>query len=711
MRPDILNYLFSPITILDGIGIRTAKTYEKLLSVKKVDDKDVEQKLPKIVDLIYHKPEKFIHRKQFPNLIEAQNGEIITVKVKIEEHIIPFKYNHPYRIRCYNPTGFISIIYFKLYKDFIEKKFPIGEEIIVSGRVDRFNGELQMSHPDYIYNVSDKNIVIPEYESVYPLTAGLNNKAIRHDINEAISKLPSLSEWIDKTILQNEGWLSWKESILAIHQTNKIEDLDLNGKYIRRLAFDELLANQIAMSLVREKIKNNKEKHLLKRFSNGLKEKFLAKLSFQLTRDQIKVLNEIDRDIYSEKTMLRLLQGDTGSGKTVVAFLSALPFVENKKQTVIMVPTSILAQQHYDWISVLCEGTNVRVELLTGKIKGKKREEVLKKLENGEIDILVGTHAVFQKHVKFKDLGYAVIDEQHRFGVAQRLALAKKGKQPDTLVMTATPIPRTLTLTIYGDMEVSYIREKPKNRKEINTRVISKYKMSTLLESLKKKIKEGEKIFWICPLVDESEVINASAVNERYQEFKKIFGNNLIGFIHGKMKEDEKDEIMKQFNDKDGKTKLLIATTVIEVGIDVPDATIMVIEHPERFGLSQLHQLRGRVGRGSKTSYCILLYDNISDNSVKRLKIIKNTTDGFIIAEEDLKMRGAGEILGTKQSGYQNYKIANLSFHYDLLCKASQLAKIILNKKDRLDKKELENITTLLYLFQYENYLKIANFC
>jgi len=676
MRPQILNHLFSPITVLNGIGIRTAKLYNNLLSVRNVN-KDEGQTLPKILDLIYHKPERFVHRKKFANLFEVQNGEFVTIKVTVEEHILPAKYNHPYRVRCYNPTGFISVIYFKSYNNFIEKKFPIGEEVIISGRVDRFNGELQMSHPDYIYNVSDKDIKVPEYEAVYPLTAGLSNKILRKDIGEAISKLPTLPEWIDETILKSEGWVSWKESVLAIHNTNKIEDLDLNSRYVRRLAFDELFANQLAMGLIRQRIKNDINKKTLKIFENGLKQEFLVKLPFELTGDQVKVLDEIEKDIYSNKRMLRLLQGDVGSGKTVVAFLSALSFVENKKQVAFMVPTSVLAQQHYKWISELCENSKIKIALLTGKTKGKEREKILEELEAGKIDILIGTHAVFQKNVKFKDLGYVIIDEQHKFGVAQRLALAKKGEQPDVLVMTATPIPRTLTLTIYGDMEVSYIKEKPKNRKQINTKVISKYKMPKLLQSLKKKMSEGEKIFWICPLVDESEVINASAVNERYNDFKTIFGNHCVGFVHGRLKEDEKHNIMQEFNNKNGQIKLLIATTVIEVGIDIPDATIMIIEHPERFGLSQLHQLRGRVGRGSKESYCILLYEKIGETSAKRLKIIRDMYDGFAIAEEDLKIRGAGEILGTRQSGYKNYKIANLNVHYDLLHKASQLAKVI----------------------------------
>jgi len=709
MRPSILNYLFSPITILNGVGVRTAKLYNKLLAVKNLDSE--EEVSPKIVDLIYHKPERLVHRIKFPNLCEVQNGETITIKVLVEEYIAPAKHNHPHRIRCYNPTGFISVIYFKSYNNFIEKKFPIGQEVIISGRVDRFNGELQMTHPDYIYNMSNPNIEIPECESVYSLTAGLTNKTLRRDISEIVSKLPTLPEWIDETILKNEGWDDWKKSISTIHKTDKTEELDLNSKYVRRLAFDELFANQLAMSLIRHKIKNDVEKSILAKFEASLKEEFLAKLPFELTGDQAKSLSEIENDIYSDKRMLRLLQGDVGSGKTIVAFLSALPFVENKKQVALMVPTSILAHQHYKSISALCENSNVRIALLTGKIKGKKRSELLEKLEAGEIDILIGTHAVFQKKVNFKDLGYVIIDEQHRFGVAQRLALTKKGNQPDVLVMTATPIPRTLTLTIYGDMEVSYIYEKPKNRKKIDTKVISKHKMPKLLESLKNKMNSGEKIFRICPLVDESEVINASAVNERFQDFKGIFGCECIGFIHGKLKEDEKHNIMQDFNDKNGKVKLLIATTVIEVGIDVPDATIMIIEHPERFGLSQLHQLRGRVGRGSKESFCILLYENLNETSAKRLKIMRDTDDGFRIAEEDLKIRGAGEVLGTKQSGFKNYKIANLNFHYDLLQKAFQLSQIVLGKKNGLSKEELDGIATLLYLFQYEIYLSILGFC
>lgn len=697
-----LKYLFSPLSSLFGFGPKTLDIYKKLLISKRF--LEVNREL-KIIDLLYHKPEKILYRKQNPDLRLVQDGELITTKVVVDEYIKPLNKTQPHKIRCFNDTGFITIIYFRVFPDFISKYFQEGKEVVVSGKIERFNNELQISHPDYINGVN-----IPEYEAVYPLTAGLTNKFLRKSIQDLLAKVPDFPEWLDKSFLFQHQWKSWRESLLALHNATKDEDVGGDSPYVERLAFDEILANQVALGIIREKIKFDSGKEGLKDKDRKLKEYFNSILPFELTSDQKKVISEIENDIYSNKRMLRLLQGDVGSGKTIVAFMTMLPFIQNKKQVALMVPTSILASQHYEWIKRTlevkgCEIVKPRVELLTGKIKGKKREKILKALKDGEIDILVGTHAIFQDNVEFKNLGYAVIDEQHRFGVSQRLNLIEKGENTDILIMTATPIPRTLALTIYGDMEVSMIKEKPKNRKEIITSSLQKEKFFDLITRMKDRIKSGEKVYWICPLIEESENLPATPLFERYQEFKMFFNEEELGFIHGKLTEDEKDSIMSEFGKKDGMVKILIATTVIEVGIDVPDATIIVIESPERFGLSQMHQLRGRVGRGDKQSYCVLFYEKQTENLKKRMDILKSSSNGFFIAEEDLKLRGSGDTLGVRQSGYQEYLMADMSKHYNLLIEASKMARYIVEHKDVLNSKA---IRLLLEMFGYGEYLSGA---
>lgn len=687
-----LKFLLSPLSILKGFGEKTIFIYKRLLISKRIFD----QKEPKIIDLLYHKPEKIIHRLQNPNLLAVKDGDVITTKVVVESIEKPFKYGQPFKILCSNTTGFITIIYFGRIPEFLINHFEIGSEITISGKVERFNNALQMTHPDYIDNQN-----IPEFEQVYPLTAGLSNRILRQNIQNILKNIPDLPEWLDSNFLFEKQWKSWKESIIGLHNIQNENQLEYNI-FKERLAFDELLANQIALCLIREKIKQKTNKEGLKNKDKKLKDIFLKSLPFELTNDQKKVISEIENDIYSNKRMLRLLQGDVGSGKTIVAFLTMLPYVENKKQSVLMVPTSVLANQHYEKIKKLCENQNINVGLLTGKIKGKKREKILEELKNGTIDILIGTHAVFQEKVEFKNLSYVVIDEQHRFGVIQRLNLIEKGEDTDTLIMTATPIPRTLALTIYGDMEISTIKEKPKNRKEIITTSLQKENFNELVFRIKERIKNGEKIYWICPLIEESENIEATPLYKRYEEFKKIFNEREIGFIHGKMTEDEKDKIMVDFNDKEGDIKILIATSVIEVGIDVPDATIIIIESPERFGLSQMHQLRGRVGRGDKQSYCILFYEKLTQNLKKRIEILKSSSNGFYIAEEDLKLRGSGEVIGIRQSGYQEYLIADLSENYELLIEASKMARNIVKNQDLLNSHPIQ---LLLEMFGYDSCL------
>ena len=718
---DKLGFLLTPLKKLSGFTDRSMKLYERLLLKRSLD---FEKEL-KVIDLLYHKPEKVLFRKENPDLRTVQDGDLITVKVVVDDYKIPYKNYQPHKILCHNQTGFITVVYFKML-DYMKPMFKEGNEIIISGKVEKFNNELQMTHPDYVNNQN-----IPNYEQIYPLTAGLINKNLRQNIQKILQKIPDLPEWLPNDLLFENGWKSWKESILSMHNAKNDNELLDNSPYIERLAFDELLANQISFNLVKEKIKSENQKDIFTNKNNSLKKHFLELLPFELTNDQKNVIQEIEDDLYSQKRMLRLVQGDVGSGKTVVAFLSMLPFLENHKQIAFMVPTSILATQHFEWLKNICAKSNnieiidynelasskknlenslldfdkneknikIKIALLTGKIKGKKREKILNALKNGEIDILIGTHAIFQENVEFKNLEYVVIDEQHKFGVAQRLNLIEKGKNTDTLIMTATPIPRTLALTIYGDMDISTIKEKPKNRKEIITTSLQRERFNDLIARIKEKIKENEKVYWVCPLIDESDNLPATPVFQRYEEFKKFFKEEELGLLHGKMTEEEKDKIMADFSDKNGLTKILVSTTVVEVGVDVPDATIIIIESPERFGLSQIHQLRGRVGRGDKQSYCILFYEKLTNSLRKRMEILKNSSDGFYIAEEDLKLRGSGEMLGVKQSGYQEYLIANLSTHYTLLLQASKIAKQIVKDKNLLNS---ESIKILLKMFNYD---------
>lgn len=718
---DKLGFLLTPLRNLSCFTDRSMKLYERLLLKRSLD---FEKEL-KVIDLLYHKPEKVLFRKENPDLRTVQDGDLITVKVVVDDYKIPYKNYQPHKILCHNQTGFITVVYFKML-DYMKPMFKEGNEIIISGKVEKFNNELQMTHPDYVNNQN-----IPNYEQIYPLTAGLINKNLRQNIQKILQKIPDLPEWLPNDLLFENGWKSWKESILSMHNAKNDNELLDNSPYIERLAFDELLANQISFNLVKEKIKSENQKDIFTNKNNSLKKHFLELLPFELTNDQKNVIQDIENDLYSQKRMLRLVQGDVGSGKTVVAFLSMLPFLENHKQIAFMVPTSILATQHFEWLKNICSKSNdieiidynelasnkknlenslldfdkneknikIKIALLTGKIKGKKREKILNALKNGEIDILIGTHAIFQDNVEFKNLEYVVIDEQHKFGVAQRLNLIEKGKNTDTLIMTATPIPRTLALTIYGDMDISTIKEKPKNRKEIITTSLQRERFNDLIARIKEKIKENEKVYWVCPLIDESENLPATPVFQRYEEFKKFFKEEELGLLHGKITEEEKDKIMADFGNKNGLAKILVSTTVVEVGVDVPDATIIIIESPERFGLSQMHQLRGRVGRGDKQSYCILFYEKLTNSLKKRIEILKNSSDGFYIAEEDLKLRGSGEMLGVKQSGYQEYLIANLSAHYTLLLQASKIAKQIIKDKNLLNS---ESIKILLKMFNYD---------
>ena len=682
-RPFDLDPLFRPLTTLPGVGPRNASLFEKLIGG------------PKILDLLWHLPIDCIDRRFSPDVKDAPNGQIATLELTIGQHTPNARRGQPYRISASDDTGTIKLVFFRGNKDWIKGQLPEGSTRVVSGRVEYFQGIPQIVHPD-IAKPEDR-ATLESIEPVYPLTQGVTNKVVRKAINGALGFIPHLPEWLEDTYKSRNQWPDWYNAMNHAH-TPQDTDMILPDHPARmRLAYDELLSNQLTLALVRERTKKKKG-----RTFNGdgaLRDKLRRTLPFTLTGSQERSLNEIEADMKGAYKMLRLLQGDVGSGKTIVAALSMLQALECGAQAALMAPTEILARQHYDSLKPFFEKIGVRVVALTGRDKGKARETLLQQIRNGAAQIVVGTHALFQDAVQFQDLGLAVIDEQHRFGVHQRLKLSQKGNGTDILVMTATPIPRTLTLTAYGDMDVSRLDEKPPGRKPIDTRLIGSDKIENMVTGLKRQITEGARVYWVCPLVEESEKLDLAAAEERYDTLTHFLGEDTVGLVHGRMKPEDKDQVMEKF--ASGKIKILVATTVIEVGVNVPEATIMVIEHAERFGLSQLHQLRGRVGRGSDKSYCFLLYSGpLSETGKERLSTMRDTEDGFVIAEVDLKLRGAGDILGTRQSGAINFKIADLAEHADLLAAARDDAKLIMDKDPDLKSERGKALRTLLYLFE-----------
>lgn len=688
MRPNILYPLFAPIDTLKGIGLKYGKLIKNLCG-------------DKVVDMLFHLPVNLIDRTYTPPLKNAVDGRIWTGIVTITEHQKPATRKHPYRIYCTDGTAELVLVFFKVYEDSLAKNYPTGEKRAISGKLEYFNGMWQMSHPDYV--VLPENLkTIACQEPVYPLTAGITNKMVLKLREEALSRLPDFPEWLAPNSLQTLEYISFKQALEKIHHPNNLADLLPSSTARRRLAYDEILSNQLALAFIRQKVKQQKGRAF--KGNNSLYQKVLDSLPFSLTKAQENALAEISADQNEPYKMLRLLQGDVGSGKTVVALLSMLKVIEEGAQTALMAPTEILAKQHYESITELCKNTDIKIGLLTGKLRPKEKREIYAKLVAGEINILIGTHALFTDAVKFKDLGYVVIDEQHRFGVNQRLSLSAKGEMCDVLVMTATPIPRSLLLTAYGDMDYSKIGELPAGRKPTQTVVMNVNKIPDVISGLKRKLEQGTRAYWVCPLVEESEKSDLAAATERYEMLKKEFGD-VVGLVHGKMKEAEKDAVMEEF--KLGKKTLLVATTVIEVGVNVPEATIMVIEHAERFGLAQLHQLRGRIKRGYDAGSCVLLYGYpISAEGRERLEIMKRTEDGFYIAEKDLELRGGGEILGTRQSGFTQFKLADMSCHTDLLIKARDDVQEILKTDSKLETERGKALKILLYLFEQNEAVK-----
>ena len=688
MRPQKINSIFSPISQLPGVGPKIEGLFNRM-------------GIYRYIHFLWHIPYNLIKREKHRNIHEAKINSLVTLKLKILEHKPSRFKRQPYRIHCLCEDTPIDIVYFYARHPVIRSTLPIGKERYVSGKLEFFRNNFQITHPSYVIKAEHLN-EMKDVEPIYGLTAGLSQRIVLKYMQKILTSLPELEEWIEEKYTNKYSFHSWKESLLTIHNPENIEDLINNNIFRRRLAFDELLAHQLAIAIIRNS--NQKKRGISFDSNQKIVQEFIKSLPFQLTKSQLDAWSEINNDLSSDNQMVRLLQGDVGSGKTIVALLGMIQSISSGYQAAMMVPTSILANQHFKNISKLVSSLSIKVLILTGKDKGRSRIEKIEKIKNGSAQIIIGTHALIQDDVSFKSIGLVVIDEQHRFGVFQRMAFTYKGLKPSILVMSATPIPRTLSLAAYGDMDESRITEKPIGRLPIITTSLSIYKEKNLIERLKEKLKTNNKVYWICPLVEESEEIDLKAATIRFENLKNIFKNKVL-LIHGRLPEKEKEEIMEKFQNQD--FNILVSTTVIEVGIDIKEATTIIIEHSERFGLAQLHQLRGRVGRNDIQSNCILLHkDNMGENAKKRIKKMKETTDGFEIAEEDLKIRGPGEVLGRKQSGLPSFKLADLSFDSDLLEDVRESVLNTISLDPKLISKKGENLRHLLYLFERDVAIK-----
>src|SRR5262247_690606 len=688
MRPTLLNPLFAPVTSLPGVGPKQDKLLRYLLG---------RDETPRLVDLLMHLPASVIDRRARPKIREAAQGTVVTLEVTVDRHRPPPPRNSraPYLVYASDDTGDVVLTFFRAKPGYVEKLLPVGAKRFVSGTLQFYDGMPQMVHPDRIVDEA-AFAQLSGIDPVYPLTEGLALGSLRRAVGQALLKLP---EWISPDVLRRCKFPPVAEALRRVHQPVELTDILPDGPFWSRLAFDELLAGQLALALIRAQLRrpagdrNAGDGHLRK--------KIIDALPYALTESQRKALASIASDLAAPKRMLRLLQGDVGSGKTVVALLAAAAVTEVGKQAALMAPTEILARQHIKTIAPLAERAGLRVAILTGREKSKERREILARLEAGEIDLLVGTHALIQDDVVYKALALAVVDEQHRFGVRERLALTSKGEAVDVLVLSATPIPRTRVLTYFGDMDVSELREKPAGRQPIDTRAVPLSRLEEVMDGVGRALKSGKRVYWICPLVEESEAEGTEHLTNatrRFESLQKRFGD-AVGLVHGQMRGAEKDRVMAQF--ASGEIGLLVATTVVEVGVDVPAASIMVIENAERFGLAQLHQLRGRIGRGSEASTCLLLYkEPVGEMSAARLKAIRETTDGFRIAEEDLRLRGEGDVLGVRQSGLPGYRIARSDLHAQLIAQARDEALRIMKDNPKLQGERGQALRCLLYLFE-----------
>lgn len=696
MRPTELDPYFTPVSRLPGIGPKLSPLFDTLTGR--------EPEPARIVDLLFHLPIDVIDRSLSPSIAAAPTEGIVTLKVTVEAHrpAPPGRSKAPHRVTVGDETGDVTLVFFRLPKAQLEQMLPIGATRIISGRIELFDGMRQMVHPDRVLpptKFDDEDVLEP----VYPLTEGLTARRVQAVAIAALERARPLPEWQDESLLARQGWPGFRAALEALHHPKTLAGLGAESPAYKRLAYDELLAGQLALQLVRAREKGPAGRSLTG--DGRLRAKILAALPFALTGAQTRSLGEIEADMAKPERMLRLLQGDVGAGKTVVALLAMAIAVEAGAQGAMMAPTEILARQHYERITPLAEAAGIRTGILTGRAGSAERNATLKRLASGEIDIILGTHALFQDDVTFVNLGVAIVDEQHRFGVHQRLALAKKGEAVDLLVMTATPIPRTLVLGYFGDLDVSLLDEKPPGRKPVDTRLVNHERLEEMIAGIGRAITTGARVYWVCPLVGESKKLELAAAEERHADLAARFPGK-VGLVHGKMAGAEKDDVIARF--AAGTLSVLVATTVIEVGMDVPEATIMVIEEAQRFGLAQLHQLRGRVGRGGDKSTAILLYRGpLSETARARLEILRQTEDGFRIAEEDLRLRGEGDLLGTRQSGMPGFRIARLDLHQDLLRMARDDAILAFSRDPALTGERGKALRCLLYLFERDEAIRL----
>lgn len=700
MRPYALNPLFASAQVLTGVGPRLAALMKKCLALPPTVTE------PRVVDLLWHLPTGVIDRRAEPSVADAVPGTIVTLAVRVVKQKPPPRGNHkaPYKVTVEDDTGKFDLVFFHAERKFIERQLPVGELRYVSGRIERYNDTLQMTHPDYIVPPQAR-ADLPLLEPVYPLTAGLSGKVLLKAARQALERVPDLPEWQNPSWLAERRWPSLKEALFKLHRPIEAADVAPGAVAWQRLAYDELLAGQIALALVRQNVRAESGRRLSG--DGSVRARIADALPFQLTASQRAALKDIIGDLAGPSRMLRLLQGDVGSGKTVVALMTMAVAVEVGCQAALMAPTEVLARQHLETIAPLADAAGIRIALLTGREKGKSRDALLARLADGEIDILIGTHALFQSDVTFKALAVAVIDEQHRFGVHQRLAMQAKGggHGVNVLVMTATPIPRTLLMTHYGDLDVSRLTEKPAGRKPIVTTMTSTERIEEVIDGLARALAAGAQVYWVCPLIESSDVSDLAAAEERHAHLTTLLGPK-VGLLHGGMSGTEKDKTMAAF--AAGELTVLVATTVIEVGVNVPNATIMVIEHAERFGLAQLHQLRGRVGRGDRQSYCVLLYKApLGATAEARLDMMRATEDGFLIAEKDLELRGGGEMLGHRQSGMPGFRVAEVPGFETLLAAARDDARMILDRNPDLSGDHGTAVRLLLYLFECDEAVRL----
>jgi ATP-dependent DNA helicase RecG len=695
MRPSLLNPLFAAITTLPGIGSRLEKLYRRLFG---------RDEPARVLDLLFHLPTGAIDRRARPKLKDLVPDTVVTVAVNVDRHRPPppHRPRAPYQIYTSDETGDLTLTYFNARRDYLQKLLPVGERRYVSGIVELYDQMRQMVHPDRVVAEADL-AKLPLVEPVYPLTEGLSLNQVRKAADAALARLPDLPEWQETSWVARERFPPFADALRLLHRPAEPADLRPEGLAWTRLAYDEFLAGQMALALVRAHLRRPAGRATAG--TGHIRKKLIESLPYSLTPSQGRAIAEIVADLAKPERMLRLLQGDVGSGKTGVALLAAAAVIEGGRQAALMAPTELLARQHFNTIAPLAAAAAINVAILTGRERGRERNAILEKLAFGEIHVLIGTHALFQEQVEFRDLALAVVDEQHRFGVHQRLALAKKGEAVDVLVMTATPIPRTLVLTYFGDMDVSELREKPAGRQPIDTRTLALGRLEEVIGAVGRALAEGRRVYWVCPLVEVTENADFAAAEERFAALKERFGA-MVDLVHGRMKGDEKDRAMALF--AAGETRLLVATTVIEVGVDVPEATVMVIEHAERFGLAQLHQLRGRIGRGGERSTCLLLYKApLGETAKARLNILRETEDGFRIADEDLRLRGEGDVLGTRQSGVPGFRVARVETHGKLIGAARDDAVLALSRDPTLASARGQALRHLLYLFERDEAIRL----